>query len=109
MPTRWVIRGLSEMVDTIDGCALTEMQILGSRQGIDLWKCHRREAIKRLEKAGFIWEEETPQEVLDRIEEVRRHYRGATISREGEADRILLPLRLWRILFKRGKNASKIR
>lgn len=79
MPTRWVIRGLSGIVDTIDGCSCTEMAMLAKGQGIDVWKCNRKKAIKLLKKAGLIWEEKTSLEVMAKEEEIRRHYLGDTI------------------------------
>lgn len=76
MPTRRVIKGLVG-VDDIDGCAFTEMQLVGKREGIDIPRTSSREAvIEVLSKAGLIWEEETPEDVLKKNEEIRKHYLG---------------------------------
>lgn len=77
MPTRWVIRGFSGLVDDIDGCAFTEMQLVGHREGIKIPNTsNREEAIEVLKEAGLIWEEETPEEVLRKNEEIRKHFLG---------------------------------
>jgi len=77
MPTRWVIRGLSGVVDDIDGCSFSEMVMIAKQQNIEAsWKSNRIEMIDILKKAGVIWEESTPKEVLKKDEEIRRHYLG---------------------------------
>ena len=76
MPTRWVIRGLIG-TDDIEGCAFTEMLIVAHREGIKIPPTFTRDsAIDVLKQAGLIWEEETPEEVLKKDEEIRKHFTG---------------------------------
>lgn len=77
MPTRWVVRGLGEIVDDIDGCSFSEMVMVARQHGIEAsWKSNRDEVVGILKDAGLIWQEETPKEVLRKNEEIRKHYRG---------------------------------
>lgn len=77
MPTRWVIQGIGG-VDDIAGCAVTEMHLLAHREGIPYSRSEDRDVmIAKLKKAGLIWEEETPEEVLRKNEEIRKHFSGS--------------------------------
>ena len=77
MPTRWVIKGLTG-IDDIDGCALTEMHLVAHREGIVYSVSDNRDVmVAKLKEVGLIWEEETPEEVLRKNEEIRAHFSGS--------------------------------